>query len=187
MNSSTDQTLLKIPASSLAAMHRAARQLSSPAEAAALVRQIGYESGEGFLSEFTAWLMHHRHDPGAAPGVLSADEFWHLLSAFFARIGWGRLHFEQLHEGVASLGSSDWVEGRVVEPARQPSCHFTTGMVADLLGRLTDTEVAVLEVSCQARGDGSCRFLFGSPEGLQTVYEGLRAGQPVDEVLRSLA
>src|SRR5690625_1886906 len=99
MNSSTDQSMLKIPASSLAAMHRAARQLSSPAEAAALVRQIGYESGEGFLSEFTAWLMHHRHDPGAAPSDLSADEFWHLLSAFFARIGWGRLHFEQLHEG----------------------------------------------------------------------------------------
>ncbi len=187
MDSSTGQPMLKIPAAVLAAMHRAARQLGSPVEAAALVRQIGYESGEGFLEEFTGWLMHHRQDPGVAPSDLSAEEFWHLLSAFFGRIGWGRLHFEQLHEGVAALRSQDWVEGRVVEQARQPSCHYTTGMLADLLGRLTDSEVAVLEVSCLARGDGSCRFLFGSPEGLQHVYEGLRSGQAVDEVLRALA
>lgn len=186
MDSSTGEPMLKIPAAMLAAMHRATRQSGSPAEAAALVRQIGYESGAGFLEEFTAWLMHHRHDPGIAPGDLSADEFWHLLSAFFGRIGWGHLHFEQLHEGVAALGSPDWVEGRVVERVRQPSCHFTTGMLADLLGRLTDSEVAVLEVACQARGDGSCRFLFGSPEGLQRVYDGLRSGQAVDEVLRAL-
>lgn len=187
MDSSTGRPMLKVPAATLAAMHRAARQLSPPAEAAALVRQIGYESGEGFLEEFSAWLMHHRQDPGVTPGDLSADEFWHLLSAFFGRFGWGRLDFEQLHEGVAALRSPDWVEAHALGQTRQPSCHFTTGMLADLLGRLTDSEVAVLEVSCRARGDGACRFLFGSSEGLQLVYEGLRAGQSVEAVLRELA
>jgi hypothetical protein len=59
----------------------------------------------------------------------------------------------------------------------QPSCHFTTGVLANILGRAADGEVAVLEVECRSRGDQRCRFLFGGADAVYSVYVG---SQPAD-------
>ena len=181
------QSMLTFPQSTLAALHRAARQDRSPSDAASLVRQVGFETGEGFLHAFTEWLAHHRQDPGADPASLAAEDFWHHLSAFFGSLGWGRLEFEQLHEGVGALTSTEWAEADEPTGGRQPMCHFTTGMLADLLSRLVTTDMAVLEVSCRSRGDGACRFLIGGAEALQAVFHGLRQGQGVEAALQGLA
>jgi uncharacterized protein len=186
-DSSAGLPTLKFPPSTLAAIHRAALQDRSSAEAAALVRQVGFETGEGFLQAFSHWLEHHRQDPGADPATLAADDFWHHLSAFFGSLGWGRIEFEQLHAGVGALTSTSWAEADAASGARQPMCHFTTGMLADLLSRLIGSDLAVLEVSCRSRGDASCRFLIGGAEALQMVFEGLRQGQPVESAVESLA
>lgn len=179
--------MLTFPPSTLAAVHRAARQDRSPAEAAALVRQVGYETGEGFLDAFGDWLTHHRQDPGADPSLLAADDFWNHLSAFFSSLGWGRLEFEQLHEGVGALTGTGWAEADAASGARQPMCHFTTGMLADLLSRLIGSDLAVLEVSCRSRGDAACRFLLGSAEALQRVFEEIRQGHGVEVAVQNLA
>lgn len=186
-DSPAGQQMLQFPPATLAAVHRAALQNRTPVEAAALVRQIGFETGEGFLEAFSRWLEHHRQDPGADPSSLAADDFWHHLSAFFASLGWGRLEFEQLHAGVGALTSTQWAEAEAGSGARQPMCHFTTGMLADLLSRLIGSDLAVLEVACRSRGDASCRFLLGSADALQTVFEGLRQGEQVEDAVRSLA
>lgn len=186
-DSSTGKQMLNLPPSALAAIHRAALQGRSPAEAAALVRQIGFETGEGFLEAFSGWLEHHRQDPGADPASLTAEDFWNHLSSFFASLGWGRLAFEQLHSGVGSLTSTAWAEAESGAAARQPTCHFTTGMLADLLSRLVGSDLAVLEVECRSRGDAGCKFLLGSAEALQLVFEELRQGSEVDTAVRNLA
>lgn len=186
-DSSTGDQMLKFPPSTLAAIHRAALQDRSPREAAALVRQVGFETGEGFLAAFSGWLEHHNQDPGADPASLPAEEFWGHLSAFFSSLGWGRLEFEQLHSGVGSLTSTEWAEAESGAGARQPTCHFTTGMLADLLSRLVGSDLAVLEAGCRSRGDASCRFLIGSAEALQRVFEGLRRGDEVEVAVQALA
>lgn len=186
-DSSPSGSMLKVPSTALAAVHRVARQGRSPADAATLVREMGYASGEGFLSAFGDWLEHHRQEPGADPATLGAEEFWHHLSAFFRSMGWGRLQFEQLHAGVGSLASSDWAEADAAGTGRQPACHFSTGMFADLLGRLVDADMAVMEVACRSRGDGSCRFLLGGAEALEQVFHGMREGRDATEVARALA
>ena len=186
-HSISGQQMLTFPPSTLAAVHRAAQQDRTPAEAASLVRQVGFETGEGFLDAFSDWLEHHRQDPGITPAALSTEDFWHHLSAFFASLGWGRLNFEQLHPGVAALSSLQWAEADPSASARQPMCHFTTGMLADLLSRVIGSDLAVLEVSCRSRGDGSCRFLVGSSDALQVVFEGLRQGQPLETAVGGLA
>jgi hypothetical protein len=60
-------------------------------------------------------------------------------------------------------------------------------MLADLLSRLVGSDLALLEVDCRSRGDASCRFLLGSAEALQMVFEGLRKGEGVDVVVKALA
>lgn len=185
-DSATGVQMLNLPPSALHAIHRAALRDRSPAEAAALVRQVGFETGQDFLDAFGHWLEHHSQDPGADPASLAPDEFWEHLSNFFSGFGWGRLDFEQIHPGVAALTSTEWAEAGTDTGARQPSCHFTTGMLADLLSRLVGSDLAVLEVECRSRGDAGCRFLLGGADALEAVFDGLRQGQPVDAAVRNL-
>jgi hypothetical protein len=86
---------------------------------------------------------------------------------------------------VGALDSGNWVEVQP-ESATRPSCYFTTGLLANLLGQAADAEIAVLEVECRSRGDERCRFLFGAPVTLDELYGRLRSGEPVDQSIASL-
>jgi hypothetical protein len=56
-------------------------------------------------------------------------------------------------------------------------------MLADFFGRVAGGVVGVMEVECQSRGDARCRFLVGSPETLQTMYERMAQGQTYSQAL----
>ncbi len=91
-----------------------------------------------------------------------------------------------MHPGVGALDAHEWVESDPDATAARPSCVFTSGLLANLLGRVCNDEVAVLEVQCRSRGDQHCRFLYGSPDVLDTVYGRIRAGEQVDDTLAAL-
>jgi hypothetical protein len=46
--------------------------------------------------------------------------------------------------------------------------------------------LAVMEVECRAAGNDRCRFLLGSAEVMQALYDGMAAGQSYEEAARSL-
>jgi hypothetical protein len=175
-------TMLGLPVDALGAVHRALAAGRSPVEAAEAARRLGYETGAGFHRAFQEWA-------GGESGLsgLHADEFWRRLSDFFVAQGWGRLEFERLHPGVAALSSDAWAESAAETAAAHPSCHFTTGLLADLLGRASGAEPAVMEVECRSRGDARCRFLVGGRDALERVYEELSAGGSYSDSLRKLA
>ena len=178
--------MVTLPAGTLTAFHRALSQDRTPAEAAALTRQMGFEAGEGFYNAFREWLGAEGGSDASNPATLAPDEFWGKLSDFFGSLGWGRLGFEQLHSGIAALTSDEWAEAEPGEAARQPTCHFSTGVLADLLGRISGDNLAVLEVECRSRGDDRCRFLIGGPEALRGVYERIRNGATFPEAVEAL-
>ena len=62
-------------------------------------------------------------------------------------------------------------------------CFFSSGMLADFLGRLSGEPVAVMEVECRSRNDGRCRFLSASPDTLNAVYAQMTEGRNYAEVL----
>jgi hypothetical protein len=62
-------------------------------------------------------------------------------------------------------------------------CFFSTGMLADFLGRLSGEPVAVMEVECRSRSDARCRFLSATTETLQRVYEQMTQGKTYEEAL----
>src|SRR5213078_4825746 len=67
--------------------------------------------------------------------------------------------------------------------AQTPMCFFSSGMLADFLGRLSGEPVAVMEVECRSRNDGRCRFLSASPDTLNAVYAQMTEGRDYAEVL----
>jgi hypothetical protein len=58
-------------------------------------------------------------------------------------------------------------------------------MLADFLGRVSNTTLGVMEVECVSRGDTRCRFLAGSPDTLQVLYDRMAEGKPYLEALGS--
>ncbi|HEX2190496.1 MAG TPA: V4R domain-containing protein [Longimicrobiaceae bacterium] len=175
---------LRLPAAFLPAVRRALAQDRSPLEAATLLRQVGYDSGAGFhaaLEERIAWER-----PGATLGTLPEGEFWPEFSAFWQDAGWGTVRHVQLHPGVAALECDGWAEAAAAREAGDRFCHLTTGIFADLLGRLAGSDVAVMEVECEADGGDRCRFLFGGPAALAAVYEGMSQGMGAGEAVARL-
>lgn len=169
---------LALPVVSLAAMRTAlAADVGSDAAARAL-RGAGHAAGDAL-----APLLLGEDGSLNARGQAS---FFRRLAELFATRGWGHLAHQPLHEGIGALDAADWVEANPDAHAARPSCFFTTGMLANLLGRAAGSEIAVLEAECRSRGDARCRFLFGAPDTLHEVYERLRAGDDVDALVAAL-
>jgi hypothetical protein len=77
---------------------------------------------------------------------------------------------------VATVDSTDWAEGDPNFPLDFPGCYYTSGVLADFFGRLAAAPMAVMEVECRSMGNERCRFLIGSAETLQDVYEQMSQG-----------
>ncbi len=169
---------ISLPAASLHAMRRALESQLGPADAARALQHAGHAAGDA---------LHSLLAGGDDPSELPESEFWHRLNDLFAQRGWGRLHFEPEHPGIGSLESSDWAEADPAAASSHPCCHFTAGLLANVLGRTAGQDVGVLEVECRSRGDLRCLFYFGGAEALQQVYAALQAGRSAESALSELA
>lgn len=175
---------LAIPVASLAALRRALATEAGPDAAAHALASAGHAAGEALFSQLAA--APDENAPASVAGV-GQMVFWRKLSTLFSSRGWGTLGHSPAHEGIGSLESADWVEADPESGALRPSCFFSTGMLANVLGNAAGAPVAVLEVECRSQGDARCRFLFGSTDAMQTLYERVGSGEHVDAALTGLA
>jgi predicted hydrocarbon binding protein len=143
------------------------------AAAAGYLQEAGYAGGGALFEAFRGWLAGRN---AGAPESLSVGAFQREATEFFRQTGWGELQVGALHETVGTLDSGDWSEAT---PATldQPGCHVSAGMFADFFGRVADAPLAVMEVECRSAGDTRCRWLLGSAEVMQRVYDEMSAGQ----------
>ncbi|HEX7051430.1 MAG TPA: V4R domain-containing protein [Longimicrobiales bacterium] len=169
---------LTLPTASLHAMRRALEAEVGVEAAARALHNAGHAAGDALFERLAA-------DTPEISELMEA-EFWQRLNALFAERGWGALHFEATHPGIGSLESSDWAEADPVGGAAHPSCHFTAGLLANLLGRTAGDRVGALEVECRSRGDLRCRFLFGGAAALGRLYDALSAGRELEGALAEL-
>ena len=166
---------LAIPVASLAALRKAlTAEVGADAGARAL-RVAGYAAGDAWYPQFAS-----------VDQVLSENAFWQRLSQFFSSHGWGTLTHSAVHPGVGALDAADWVEAEPEVNESRPSCFFTTGALANLLGNAAGAPVAVLEVECRSTGHERCRFMFGSAEALNALYSRVARGSAVDAALSEL-
>jgi len=181
---------LALPVASLAALRKALNEEVGPDTAARALQQAGYAAGDALFSVLAGRTGNSQdgagEDADTAISRLPHSVFWRRLSDLFASRGWGRLHHEDLHPGVGCLESSDWVEADPAAAATRPSCFFTAGLLANILGRTAGVPVGVLEVECRSRGDLRCRFIFGGSAAIDTVYAATLEGRSVEESLAAL-
>ena len=160
---------------------RASLERDAGLQAAAHLQEAGFAGGEELYEAFARWLAAERNvDPPADLDMLYLGE---ALSEFFAEQGWGKLEAVPLGSAVLALDSPDWAEAVDEPQGEYPSCHLSCGLLADFLGRVSQGQVAVMEVECRSRGDARCRFLAGAPETLGILYDRMSQGSGYVEAL----
>ncbi len=154
------------------------------ADTVSALRDAGYAAGSALYDTFAQWLDERGE---SAPEYLADDHFGHLLAEFLTAAGWGALHVDSLSDAVMALDVDDWAEAEDGAGTAAPSCHVGTGLMAGFFGRVADAPLAVLEVECRSAGDARCRFLIGSVDVLQYVYEAMERGVPYERAAVSAA
>jgi predicted hydrocarbon binding protein len=159
---------------------RAVLERETGPQAALLLREIGFATGEALWEAFEAWVRNHYHVE--SPRALDSAYLAEALSGFFGEAGWGSVTMTELTPVVVALDMEEWAEADA-HGAEYPSCHFSSGMLADFFTRLGGAQAAVMEVECGSRGESRCRFLVGSPDLLTYVYERMTTGMTCMQAL----
>jgi predicted hydrocarbon binding protein len=160
---------------------RASLERDAGIQAATHLQEAGFAGGEELYKDFAEWLAKTRQvDP---PAELDMQYLGEVLSEFLQQQGWGKLNVMPLGEAVLALDSTDWAEALDEPQGEYPSCHLSCGLLADFLGRVSQGQVAVMEVECRSRGDERCRFLAGAPETLSILYDRMAQGTGYLEAL----
>ena len=134
----TQREMVTVTRASLLSL-RAALLRSGDAQSAVTLQEAGYAGGTALFESFKAWLAERSH---ISVEDLDVDAFQHRASEYFSETGWGTLNVGTIDDVVATLDSPDWGECDPNLGAHQPACHLTTGMFADLFGRLAGAPVA---------------------------------------------
>jgi predicted hydrocarbon binding protein len=162
------QPLVAIPVAALAQLREAVmRDGGDPAP----VQEAGYAAGEGLYEAFAASL---RARGLPAPEVMELETAQAEAARFFHDSGWGEIRFEPMGT-VLAIDAAQWREADPTDGIPHPGCFFGTGLLAGFFGRVADAPLAALEVECRSIGAPRCRFLLGSAESLESVYEEMAA------------
>lgn len=172
--------LLAMTRDSLLALRAALFRDLGP-NAAALLQEAGFAGGGALYDAFSAWLAERGL---GTPENLAASDFATRATEFFRDAGWGSISLGAL-DSVATIDSSDWAEGDPGNPMEFPGCYYTSGVLADFFGRLAGESMSVMEVECRSMGAERCRFLVGSGEVMQRVYDEMGNGVPYEEAVRA--
>jgi uncharacterized protein len=164
--------LFTFPRASMAALRTALRRDGGAAYATYL-QEAGFAGGETLFAAFRDWLAARGAD---SPDALPLDAFSIQAGAFFGDSGWGRIEVERVRDVAATVDSPDWAEADPNARLEQPGCHFTAGLFADFFGRVASSPLAVLEVECRSCGAEQCRFVVGSADVMQHVYDRVTTG-----------
>ncbi len=175
--------MLALTRASLSTLRTALMRDGGP-DAAVYLQEAGYAGGDALWQAFRRWLTT-RSDISAEQ--MDVETFEARISEFFRDAGWGSLSISALDDVVATLDSDDWGEADPASSADHPCCHMTTGMFADLFGRVAALPVAVLEVECRSMGAPRCRFLVGNPEVMEQIYDDMGRGLAYDEAVHACA
>ena len=172
---------IHLASSSLVALSPKALHALRDRAGAQVLQEAGYAAGDSTYAVFAKWL------PGVAavddPRDLAAPRLADVLSRFFSSLGWGNLAVEPLAEAAFAIDSSDWAEAQPEAQLQSPGCYFTSGLLADVMTRIGDAPLAVMEVECRSRGDARCRWLVGSPDTLTALYQHMAQGADYRTVL----
>jgi predicted hydrocarbon binding protein len=173
--------MLALARTSLGVLRAALLRDAPEGQAAAAFQEAGYVAGAGVFDAFSDWLSS-RGD--GTPDSLDHDTFQARAAEFFRDTGWGSIELAPIADSVLALDAADWSEADPSLGAAHPSCFYSSGMFADFFSRIGGEPLGAFEVECRSSGAPRCRFLLGSPDTLNHVYNRMVEGAGYEEALQ---
>lgn len=152
--------------------------------AATHLHAAGYAGGQAMYEAFARWC---RSKKVGMPDDMATEEFGSRLSEFFTELGLGGFRVGTLGDSVLTLDSANWAESDPAQAMQFPGCYLTAGILTEFLGTIAGSPLMIMEVECRSMGGARCRFLAGSAETIQLVYEGMTHGTGYEAVVQQLA
>ena len=144
------------------------------------LRAVGDAGGAGLLDAFARWSGDgYAEDLGDLP----ADAFGQRAAEFFSWCGLGDASVFTRSDSLIEVSLGDcWETAR--QHAEQTGCHLTTGLLHGFFAALAGYELGVMELECAGLGSGgSCRFVVGTPEMVDSIYAELSGGATYDDIV----
>ena len=144
------------------------------------LRAVGDAGGGALLDAFARWSADGKAVDLAG---LPVDAFRERAAEFFEWCGLGEATVLTRSDSLieVSLGEC-WETAR--QHAEQTGCHLTTGLLHGFFAALAGYELGVMELECAGLGSGgTCRFVIGTPEMVDSIYAGLSSGESYDEMV----
>ncbi|HEX7939399.1 MAG TPA: V4R domain-containing protein [Gemmatimonadaceae bacterium] len=163
---------------------RAALWRDAGAAAPGILQEAGYASGPAMYQAFVAWCAHHGY---GVPEQVAASNFQQLATTYFHELGWGTVAVTTVGDSVVTVDSADWAEADPASAMQFPGCYLSSGMLADFFGRLAGAQLTSMEVECRSMGHAHCRFILGSAETIQHVYDAMTQGIGYEDALAQMA
>jgi predicted hydrocarbon binding protein len=163
---------------------RAALWRDVSGNAPAILQEAGYASGPALYQAFVGWCMQNGY---GAPEAVAATNFQQLAAAYFTELGWGSVSVSTISDAALTVDSADWVEADPTSAMQFPGCYLSSGMLADFFGRLAGAQLTSMEVECRSMGHSQCRFILGSAETIQHVYDSMSQGVAYEDALAQMA
>ena len=69
----------------------------------------------------------------------------------------------------------------------EPACWMELGYATGYLSTVCDRLILFREVECRSMGSERCRFLLGSAETMQHIYDGMSQGVHYEAALEQMA
>jgi hypothetical protein len=175
--------LLGLPRTSLAAL-RTALLRDAGWSYVGWLQEMGHAGGATAVASFGAWLTARgEHRPAEA---LDIGTFRALAVEYFREAGWGSLELSGLGDGLVALDSEDWGEADPAAQLPYPGCYVTSGLIGAFYSIVGQSPLAAMEVECRSTGASRCRWVLGSPEAIQHVYEGMARGEAYSDAAATL-
>ncbi len=86
---------------------------------------------------------------------------WKVAAKLYSYLGYGRLDFSRIDQGVVTADTSHFVEGYAAAfpKVREPICHLAAGYIQAAHLAATGDAVSVHEQVCTLSGASECRFI----------------------------
>lgn len=183
MASPLPSPLAGLPASSLRAI-RAALLRDAGWDYVGWLSELGWAGGAELAAAFDGWRSA-RGDARPA-GDLDAGAFRRAIAEFLAAAGWGTCAFEALGDGLLSVSSPDGPDADPSAALPYPGCYATGGLLAGFCSAIGGVTLTALETECRSAGQARCRWVIGSPEAVQHVYDAIARGEGPDAAAQDL-
>ncbi|MEX0908605.1 MAG: V4R domain-containing protein [Gemmatimonadaceae bacterium] len=144
------------------------------------LRAVGDAGGGALLDAFARWSGDGQEVDLAD---LPVDAFRQHAAEFFEWCGLGEASVFTRSDSLIEVTIGEcWETAR--QHAEQTGCHLTTGLLHGFFAALAGYELGVMELECAGLGSGgTCRFVVGTPEMVDSIYAGLSSGASYDEIV----